>query len=196
MPAAASHGWVASMSREGEPWIEPAEFDCPPLPTDMESLLELPPGVGVHCFPNAPITVKARLLSCNCDVDGRSYTPQWFSIGGGDLLMEPERTVVPQDYSGTMALSLDPDGEHPDELPLGEVVEVTGVFDHPAASSCTFTEMDVDSRSPTRDAGSTSRSPGSRSTGSSRIRRGEAVVAPGPRQKSGPLCRRDNRGPP
>jgi hypothetical protein len=40
------------------------------------------------------------------------------------------------------ALNLDPTGEHPDVLPVGEVVEVTGVFDHPAAADCTRTEMD------------------------------------------------------
>ena len=47
-------GWVASGSREGEPWIEPAEFACPAAPTDMRSLLDLEPGVGVFCFPNVP----------------------------------------------------------------------------------------------------------------------------------------------
>jgi hypothetical protein len=27
-------------------------------------------------------------------------------------------------------------------LPLGKVAEVTGIFDHPAAASCTYTEPD------------------------------------------------------
>ena len=38
--------------------------------------------------------------------------------------------------------NLDPTGEHPDVLPINQVVEVTGMFDHPAASSCTRTDFD------------------------------------------------------
>ena len=55
------------------------------------------------------------------------------------MLVEPERTTPPGNMDDALSLSLDPAGEHPDELPMGEVVEVTGVFDHPAASSCTMT---------------------------------------------------------
>jgi hypothetical protein len=137
-------GWVASASREGEAWIAPSEFDCPPAPTDMRSLLDLPPGVGVHCFSNEPITVKARLISCECDVDGGWYTPQWFASGGGSLLVEPDRTAPPHDFSDQIDLSLDPAAEQPDKLPLCEVVEITGVFDHPAAAQCTLTAPDED----------------------------------------------------
>ena len=39
------------------------------------------------------------------------------------------------------ALNLDPTGQHPDVLPVGKVVQVTGTFDHPAAASCTVTDM-------------------------------------------------------
>jgi hypothetical protein len=138
----APDGWVASGSRDGEAWIAPGEFDCPPAPTTMRSLLDLAPGIGLYCFPNEPITVHARLLSCNCDVDGAWYTPQWFSAGGGDMLVEPERLTVPQDYRETIPVSLDPAGSYNADLPMGEVVEVTGVFDHPAASTCTLTQMD------------------------------------------------------
>ena len=132
-------GWVASASREGEAWIAPAEFACPGTPTDMRSLIDLEPAVGVLCFPNVPIIVKARLHTCNCDVDGPGFSPSWFSIGGGELLVEPDRTAAPGTMDDALPLSLDPAGDHPDPLPLGEVVEVTGVFDHPAAASCTMT---------------------------------------------------------
>jgi hypothetical protein len=137
-------GWIASASREGKPWISPSAFDCPSAPTDMRSLRDLPRGVGVHCFSNEPITVKARLISCECDVDGGWYTPHWFAPGGGSLLVEPDRRTPPSDVSDWMDLSLDPEAEQPDDLPLGEVVEVTGVFDHPAASDCTLTDPDAD----------------------------------------------------
>jgi hypothetical protein len=39
-------------------------------------------------------------------------------------------------------LNFDPGDEHPDKIPEGKVVRVTGVFDHPAAAKCTLTEMD------------------------------------------------------
>jgi hypothetical protein len=135
--AGAPYGWVASASREGEPWIEPAEFSCPAAPTTMRELIDLPPGVGVACFPNTPITVRARLLSCNCDIDGPGYEPSWFGVGSGDLLVEPDRTSAQVGDHDSMLLTLDPAGAHPDTLPVGEVVELTGVYDHPAASSCT-----------------------------------------------------------
>lgn len=137
-------GWVASASREGEPWIEVAEFACPSLPTDFRSLASQPRGVGLACFPRVPITVETRIISCNCDADGSWYTPGWFFLGSGspDLLVAPDVTTVPPDFADWFALNLDPAGEHPDLLPIGEVVEITGIFDHPAASSCTRTQMD------------------------------------------------------
>ncbi len=53
-------------------------------------------------------------------------------------------TTVPPDFDDWFVLNLDPAGEHPDVPPIGQVVEVTGIFDHPAAASCTRTEMDGD----------------------------------------------------
>ena len=139
-------GWIASAGRDGEPWIAADDFDCPPAPTDVTSLASLPRGVGLACFPRVPITVEARLISCNCDADESWYTPSWFFLGSGspDLLVEPG--VTDPTYSGNpedwFVLNLDPAGEHPDVLPVGQVVEVTGIFDHPAAADCTRTEMD------------------------------------------------------
>jgi len=141
-------GWVASAGKDGEPWIEASAFDCPAVPTDFRALAALPRGVGLACFSQEPITVTARLLDCNCDADGSWFTPSWFFLGSGSptLLVEPDVThpatsLNPEDW---FALNLDPAGEHPDVLPIGEVVEVTGIFDHPAAADCTRTEMDGD----------------------------------------------------
>ncbi len=137
-------GWVASAGRDGVPWIAAGDFDCPPVPTDLRSLAALGPGVGLVCFPMVPIKVEARLISCNCDADGAWYTPGWFFLGSGspDLLVEPGVTSVPSDFADWFVLNLDPGGEHPEEPPVGKVVQVTGMFDHPAAATCTRTEMD------------------------------------------------------
>lgn len=152
-------GWVASAGRDGEPWIAVDAFDCPPLPTDFRSLAALPPAVGLACFPRVPITVRARLIWCGCDIDGAWYTPYWFSRGAPDLLVEPGVTSPQRDWADRFPLSLDPAGQYPD-LPdpvsrheeyraaldaiQGDIVEVTGIFDHPAAAGCTLTEMDGD----------------------------------------------------
>jgi len=142
-------GWVASADREGQPWIAADDFDCPPLPTDFRSLAALPPGVGLACFARVPITVEARLLSCNCNIDGSWYTPHWFFLASGspNLLVEPGLTTMPSapsDFADWFVLNMDPTGERPDVLPIGQIVEVSGIFDHPAASSCTRTDMDGD----------------------------------------------------
>lgn len=148
-------GWVASAGRDGEPWLGAGDFACPPLPGDLRSLAALPSGVGLACFPRVPITVTARLVNCNCDIDGPWYTPGWFLLGGGSptLLVEPGVTRPPDDTREWFHLNLDPTGQHPDVLPIGRylgdtswskpgLVEATGIFDHPAAASCTVTGMD------------------------------------------------------
>jgi hypothetical protein len=112
------------------------------VPNDFRSLAALPVGVGLACFPQVPITVQARLLSCACDIDGAWYTPSWFQVNATDLLVEPGVTRVPSDMADWFGLNLDPAGQHPDVLPVGAVVEITGLFDHPAATTCTRTEMD------------------------------------------------------
>ena len=133
-------GWVASASRDGEPWIADGDFACPAMPIDIRSLAALRPGVGLACFPRVPIEVKARLIRLGGELDGGAYTPGWFGVGqlGGMLLVEPEVTRPPADPRKWFILMLDPAGRHPDVLPVGEVVKVTGVFDHPAAAACTF----------------------------------------------------------
>ena len=148
-------GWVASASRDGEPWIADDDFACPPIPTDFRSLAALPSGVGLACFARAPITVQARLFECNCDIDyAGSLTPGWF-LWAPPWLVDPAQTRPQANVEDNFGLVLDPAGQYPAVLPIGmysgdtswsqpEVVEVTGIFDHPAAASCTFTEFDED----------------------------------------------------
>jgi hypothetical protein len=145
-------GWVATASRSGEPWLAARGLACPPRPTDIRSLAALLPGVGLACFPRVPITVQARLIECNCEMDGPTYSPGWFGLGsGGKLLVEPEVTRPPADAAKWFMLELDPAGQHPDVLPVGEVVEVTGIFDHPAAAGCTGNVGVGDAPVPTQD---------------------------------------------
>lgn len=146
-------GWVAIASRSGDPWLAAKDFECPPMPTNLRSLLALPSIVGVACFPHVPITVQARLIECNCEVDGPTYSPDWFSASASDgkILVEPESIRPPADTGNWLFLKLDPAGQHPDVLPVGRVVEVTGMFDHPAAAACTGTVGVDDALVPTQD---------------------------------------------
>ena len=145
-------GWVATASRSGEPWLAAKDFACPPRPTDMRSLAALLPGVGLACFPREPITVQARLIGVPGEIDGPTYSPGWFGLGsGGNLLVEPAVTRPPADPGRWFFLELDPAGQHPDALPVGDVVEVTGIFDHPAAAACTGNVGVDDTPVPTQD---------------------------------------------
>jgi hypothetical protein len=136
------NGWVAAAARDGQPWIEPTEFSCPALPTDFRALSHLGSGVGLACFARKPITVRARVVGCYCEVDGPLTTPDWVSptSGSGELLVDVGETRAPADTNDWFALHLDPAAEVNADLALGIIVEVTGIFDHPAAKTCTETE--------------------------------------------------------
>ena len=155
-------GWVAAAGREGEPWLGPGDYDCPPVPDDFKSLLALPRGVGAACFSRGPITFRARLLDCNCDPTPGSdwITPNWlWAIGQGPLFVDPSAVRLysvdgpdPYHYEG-IELVRDPEGRFPAKLPVGaylerddwtvpQVVRITGMFDHPDAQTCRWDSHD------------------------------------------------------
>lgn len=130
------YGWVAAASREGERWIEAKALDCPLPPKDVSALASLADGIALACFGRIPITVRARLVPCNCDVDGQGTKPDWLGLADQPiLLVEPSDTGPPARTEDWFTLQLDPEaGVSP--IPTGQVVEVTGFFDHPAAQGC------------------------------------------------------------
>ncbi len=143
------YGWVAMAGMDGEPWIalterpDPmigfAKADCPPVPTDVQTLQRLPHGARLVCFSRVPITVRARIVPCYCSVMtlGNSIEPSWFDSGESPLLLvEPSETDPPSDSGDWLTFTLDPAGRHPSGRYVGDIVEVTGMFDHPDAASC------------------------------------------------------------
>lgn len=155
-------GWVAAAGRDGEPWLGPGNYDCPPVPDDFKSLLALPRGVGAACFSRVPITFRARLFERNGDVDPGSdwIAPDWlWAIGHGPYILDPSAVRLysndgPDAYhvEGIEFLR-DPEGQFPAKLPVGRylggddwsvphVVQVTGMFDHPAAQTCHWESYD------------------------------------------------------
>jgi hypothetical protein len=153
-------GWVAAGARDGTPWVVAAAYPCPAVPTTMDALIALAPNVGLACFAGRPLTVPARIVECNCDVDGApEYDPAWFGEGAGPLLLiPPSSDRPPSDPTGWFPLALDPNATHPDPLPVGrpqgstwtqaDLVTVTGVFDHPAAATCTVRTWPYDEHLP------------------------------------------------
>jgi hypothetical protein len=129
-------GWVAAGSRDGEPWIRPTTVQCPSPPDDLAELVALPVGMALACFSGQPITVQARLVSCNCDIDGPSTEPSWLGIASEPiLLVDPDTTTPPDAVDDWFLLHLDPDAGVT-AVPVDEVVDVTGMFDHPASEDC------------------------------------------------------------
>jgi hypothetical protein len=137
------HGWVAAGSREGQPWLGPSTTVCPSPPEDLAGLRALTPGERIACFSGQPLQVKARIVSCNCDIDGPIVEPGWFGVGGqANLLVTPDQTKAPTNPGDWFFLAIDPEAEQPATLPVGKVVDVTGMFDHPAALDCQVAGMD------------------------------------------------------
>ena len=133
-------GWVAAAGTDGEPWIGTAEADCPEAPATFEEIRGLSAGVRLACFGGTPITVTARLTTCNCDVDGPELAPEWFNFTmaeGAPVLLADPVGAGSVDVTEGLLLYVDPEGDVEDPLPLDAVVDVTGVFDHPAAQTCT-----------------------------------------------------------
>ena len=141
-------GWVAA-GKGGEHWIEPFEFDCPPVPTDVDGMSKLNPIVAkldlyyqISCYGGREITFTARLeqqaTACTGDVSW-VIEPAWFGDcdGGyhhGLVAMNSYHRGVGHVWAPDVDLSMAAEpGAPPENWPT---VEVTGQFDHPAARTC------------------------------------------------------------
>ena len=105
-------------------------------------------GDRLACYAE-PFTFTARIVDCNCDIDGGFVEPQWLGIDsvtgpGGDsvtaVLVDEDQTVAPPNAEDWLLLRLDPAATVPSPLPFGKVVEITAQFDHPAAETCVIPE--------------------------------------------------------
>jgi hypothetical protein len=145
---AGSTGWVAAASRDGVPWLAHGNATCPATPTDVMTLARLTIGERLACFSQVPITVRARVLGCNCEVDpGLSTRPAWWAGEDKLVLVPPGASAALKDWPTGLDylwLRLHPDAAHPVPLGPGGTVTVTGMFDHPDATRCTWQEPDGD----------------------------------------------------
>jgi hypothetical protein len=139
-------GWVAAADQNGEPWVQSAKPQCPALPTRIEDLVAMDGLTALACFGGMPLTIGARVLDCqrspelrnveSClpETGSASFEPAWFDRSYAFLV--PEAGIV--DQNSMLAFQADPLGSYPDPLPYGVPLDVTGQFNHPAASACTI----------------------------------------------------------
>jgi hypothetical protein len=138
-------GWVAAASRDGEPWIKLDEGGCDSIGPSVTVLANGSPGERLGCSGGAAVTVDARIVDCDVEVDGPPLEPGWFgfnSVQADDghncvALVEPDGSQP--DSAAPFFAHFDPQGDIPDPLPVNRHVLVTGQFDHPAAQTCRFT---------------------------------------------------------
>jgi hypothetical protein len=143
----APFGWVAAADKDGEAWIEPAAVECPALPATVADLAAVNETdqqfYEVTCFGGREISFRARLASpeaaCGIDVPWGT-DPIWF-----DSCYRDATYLVPVDDPGAgvpffptwapdVDLGIAPDPQaQPEDWPI---VEVTGLYDHPAAQTC------------------------------------------------------------
>lgn len=138
-----STGWVAAASRDGVPWLSTGSPTCPGTPAEPADLAVLSFGARIACFGGRLLTISARIIPCNCDVDPPAeFSPSWFAPVRAEqelVLVNPTTRPPLVDWPQALEmqfLRLDPAGDFPDPLPIDRVVAVTGMFDHPAASDC------------------------------------------------------------
>jgi hypothetical protein len=128
-------GWVAAGSREGAPWIGAAQLDCP-APQDLLSVVSLSDAATLACYGAETLTLEGTWKGCSPAVLGGAGTPDLFFAQSCEITPDGlARDVIPNPgalevvHEGDVALENDQ---------VGMTVRVTGHFDDPLASECTY----------------------------------------------------------
>jgi hypothetical protein len=133
-------GWVAAASESGDPWLAPAELDCPERPVTVEDLVIGRPKIErLACMASEPITFRA-------------WWPELPDSGlGGACLAEHEPsgwllcqninynsvTVDENEGFGGLGMPISIDPASGVTMPERQTwIELTAHFDDPAAQGC------------------------------------------------------------
>lgn len=134
-------GWVASASREDEPWMAMEDSACP-VSSDLDGILRLAPEERLACYGGR--TIRFRGEQGGCGAAGGlpvSYEPRWLrSEGGCGFGLEP----------GQISLVLRFPPGVPNDFGDAATVEVVGHFDDPAAATCVGTASYPEATAPTK----------------------------------------------
>ena len=79
-------GWVAGADKDGEPWLEPATVECPPLPSSLREVATLNHDdemiYELTCFGDEEVTFRARLATSSaiCGLElPYGLEPRWMT---------------------------------------------------------------------------------------------------------------------
>lgn len=116
---------------------EPVRDQCEPLPTDALAFNSLDVSLAIACHGDASMTFRAHAIDCrDCfgGAPGSRYDPAWLAdYVEASLVISP----IDSDYWMGNPLALRPPlAFHP--AWGGHEIEITGHFDDPAATSCTW----------------------------------------------------------
>lgn len=140
-------GWVASSDDQGNPWVVPAELECPAAPTTIAEMIGIQPGVRLACFSGQTFVLDAYLSPVpggrGCFSSGY-VTPSWLDCEIQFL----QGTATEQESQGPeLAAHLHPSagmcdfgGRSPATCPyvpfIGQWIQVDAHLDDAAATTC------------------------------------------------------------
>ena len=135
-------GWVARGDHDGTPWVAASADPCPAGTITMEVVAGLHPQERVACFGDRPLRLRAyvslRSDSAPCAAEPNiacTDGPAWLTDHGG--WSATADTLVATPSIGGPRLAIDPSGSVlPSALPAQGMVDLEGLFDHPASRDC------------------------------------------------------------
>lgn len=138
-------GWLAAGDLDGNPWLVPAEPQCPDVSTIAFDIARGPAGLMYACFRGQTLTIDAyvgEVPITDCYVP-YTVTPAWLFFCNRAYL---QADAAPPETSFSWLANVDPSlgtctlgGRNP-ECPFavleGQYIEVDGHFEDPAAAAC------------------------------------------------------------
>lgn len=138
--SAAAFGWIAAASREGEPWVRPAEPACPGA-VNLMTVLALQPLERLACFGDQRLQLSSARISCGIADGPWTGDPAWLASFSGCGLAEGD---------DVLAVRTPPGGRDVATYLPGPVT-VRGHFDDPASATCTITSAVPEVPAPPRE---------------------------------------------
>jgi hypothetical protein len=136
-------GWAPAVGEDGVPAFRSETVDCPPIPADIESVIDLrKQGVmyfEVACFGREEIGLEARLGQIDSDCwEPWGVDPEWLDCESPapyliPLAPDADDPLIYPAFAPGVDTGAAP---HPDALGPLPIVEIKGMFDHPAAQEC------------------------------------------------------------
>jgi len=138
-------GWVASSDGQGNPWIVPAELECPAAPTTIAQVTGIQPGVRLACFGSRPLDFAGMIdLIPGDGYYPFAWEPRWladpldaFGLGVEDPTHSFYSPTTPWPF---LPLRF-PNGPYAG-WERGDLVQIRGHFDDPAATTCHISPPD------------------------------------------------------